>query len=85
MLKGFALFDRLERPLERNEDLVEQMWERREIENYLCMPAVLKLYATVDLADDLFGRAEAGQRGQLMDEIVRRLIPPVALEDRDDP
>ena len=85
VLKGFALFDRLERPLERNEDLVEQMWERREIENYLCMPAVLKLYATADLPDDLFGRAEAGQRGQLMDEIVRRLIPPVALEDRDDP
>jgi AAA domain, putative AbiEii toxin, Type IV TA system/AAA ATPase domain len=35
-LRGFALFDRLSQALETNPHLVQWMWRKREIENYLC-------------------------------------------------
>lgn len=44
-LAGIAIFDRLERPLEAAHPLVQLMWERREIENYLCFPETLLSYA----------------------------------------
>ena len=55
------------------------MWRRREIENYLCLPSVLKAYARHDLPDDLFGAKEADNRVSLMDELIRDEIPPAAL------
>ena len=44
-LKGIAVFDRLERkpPDESGAEIL--MWRKREIENYLCYPEVLKAYA----------------------------------------
>jgi len=44
-LVGVALFDRLEAPLQTTSDLVETMWSRREIENYLCSDEALIAYA----------------------------------------
>ncbi len=69
-LVGLAIFDRLDKRLQQGTPLQETMWKRREIENYLCLPEVLLAYARHDLADDLFGKAEADHREQLM----RRLI-----------
>jgi ABC-type branched-subunit amino acid transport system ATPase component len=65
-LVGFALFDRIEKPLVSNTPLTETMWQKREIENYLCYEAVLLAYARHDQPDDLFGHAESGHREQIM-------------------
>jgi len=44
-LVGFALFDRLTASLNEGQSLREQMWRRREIENYLCTPETLLAWA----------------------------------------
>jgi len=72
-LVGFALFDRVEKPLATGTALTETMWEKREIENYLCQESVLLNYARHDLADDLFGRAEATMRERTMRECIQEI------------
>lgn len=82
-LKGVALFDRLDmRPA--NPELPMLMWERREIENYLCYPEVLEAYARGEQTGDLFNWSEAQHRIQIMENIVRDRVPPAALRDRSD-
>ncbi|KHD06862.1 ATPase AAA [Candidatus Thiomargarita nelsonii] len=44
-LVGIAIFDRLTKILQKNSPLTEMMWQRREIENYLCQENVLLTYA----------------------------------------
>lgn len=44
-LIGFALFDRMEQPLQQRDELRERMWTQREIENYLCTAKVLRAWA----------------------------------------
>jgi len=80
-LVGVALFDRLDKELQADQPLVELMWKRREIENYLCSPDVLTAYARYDLEDDLFGHAEAGKRVQVMEDLIRDHVPPVAFRN----
>ena len=53
-LVGFALFDRIDKPLDMGKPLTETMWRKREIENYLCQESVLLAYARHDQPDDLF-------------------------------
>jgi len=72
-LVGFALFDRIDKPLASGTPLTETMWQKREIENYLCQESVLLAYARHDPPDDLFGRAEAGRREQLMRECIQEV------------
>jgi len=72
-LVGFALFDRIEKPLDTGKPLTETMWQKREIENYLCMESVLLAYARHDQPDDLFGRAEARHREQIMRECIQEI------------
>ena len=64
------------------------MWQRREIENYLCYPEVLLAYAEgVDARDvpgPLFAFAEREKRRQIMESCIKDLVPPVALRDRQD-
>ncbi len=43
-LKGIALFDRIESDREKNPNFVQLMWQKREIENYLCSPGTLKAF-----------------------------------------
>ncbi|MBI5565571.1 MAG: AAA family ATPase [Chloroflexi bacterium] len=69
-LVGVALFDRLDRQLHDNPYLKELMWQRREVENYLCSEEVLLRYAGYDQPDDLFGLAEADRRKQAMRESI---------------
>ena len=68
-LVGVALFDRLDRPVD---DLGAKglMWNKCEIENYLCMEDVLFTYARGNEQDDLFARAEAQRRHSAMRDAI---------------
>jgi energy-coupling factor transporter ATP-binding protein EcfA2 len=81
-LVGVAIFDRLDKNLQAKSALVETMWQRREIENYLCYPEVLLSYAEdVDQAYPLFAYTERGRRKKIMEACIRDIVPPVALRD----
>ncbi len=84
-LVGLALFDRLDKPLSSGQPLMEAMWARREIENYLCRPDVLVAYARYDQPDDLFGVAEADRREQTMREAMREVTAALATLGKPDP
>ena len=77
-LVGFALFDRIDKPLANGTPLTETAWQKREIENYLCLESVLVAYARHDQPDDLFGRAEADRRVQTMRDCIQEVT--VALQ-----
>jgi ABC-type taurine transport system ATPase subunit len=87
-LVGFMLCDRLERPLQPTPELREQMWQRREIENYLCQPDTLLSYAESSseeaAAGPLFERSEAERRRRVMQECIDDFVPRAALRDRSD-
>jgi len=72
-LVGFALFDRIDKPLVSGTPLMETMWQKREIENYLCLESVLLNYARHDQPDDLFGHAESEHREQIMHECIQEI------------
>lgn len=84
-LVGFALFDRIEKQLDSGTPLTETMWRKREIENYLCMETVLLAYATNDQADDLFARAEADYRVQIMRNCIQEISLALQTLGRPDP
>jgi hypothetical protein len=69
-LLGVALFDRLNLKLEATPELREVMWQRREIENYLCYPEVLHAYAESTAIEEsggpLFSKAHVAQRKKVM-------------------
>jgi len=69
-LTGLALFDRLDKELHTGSPLMEMMWQRKEMENYLCQEEVLLAYARADQPNDLFGQAEAQRREQIMREAI---------------
>lgn len=54
-LVGIALYDRLEQQLPKDPNLAQEMWRRRELENYLCQRETLLEYATV------LGRSQVGE------------------------
>ena len=55
-LRGFALFDKLEQQLPAtHSDLSLTMWNKKEIENYLCSEDVLIAYAIDDAKGELEG------------------------------
>jgi predicted ATPase len=85
-LVGFALFDRIDFPLQRHAALEELMWKRREIENYLASPAVLLAYAesVAEEAGPLFEPAERKKRHDAMQECIEDLVPRAALRDPKD-
>jgi hypothetical protein len=84
-LVGFALFDRLEKIIQPGTTLVEAMWQKREIENYLCQESVLLAYARHDQPDDLFGRAEADRRVQTMRDCIQEVTVALQTLGRPDP
>jgi hypothetical protein len=84
-LVGLALFDRIEKPLQSSTPLTEMMWQKREIENYLCQENVLVAYARHDQPDDLFGRAEADRREQVMRECITEVTAALATLGRPSP
>jgi ABC-type lipoprotein export system ATPase subunit len=71
-LLGIAIFDRLEESKgleEKKPGLRQLMWERRELENYLCTKAVLLQYARGENGGELF----AAQRERIMGESIEEL------------
>jgi ABC-type taurine transport system ATPase subunit len=87
-LAGLAIYDRLDRDMQQPPGLWEIMWNRREIENYLCYPEVLLTYAMASAQKDqpgpLFAAAEAHKRQTIMQDCINDLVLPVALRNRDD-
>ena len=74
-LKGFALFDHLERAPESQPALGMAHWRKREIENYVCTREILLRYAfdpSGSAEDDLVQRAEGQGRRQAMEAAISR-------------
>lgn len=84
-LVGIAIFDRLDRELEDKRALTQMMWQRRELENYLCVEEVLYTYARGEKSDDLFGVAEASLRVQAMRESIEEVAKAVKTLHECDP
>ncbi len=72
-LVGAALYDRSDFEVESAPGLTELMWRRREMENYLCSRPVLLAYARGDDVGDLFSRAEADHRVQVMESCIAEI------------
>lgn len=76
-LKGIALFYRLETGRPDSGSLEHLVWDRREIENYLCTQATLEAYALSSaMADDtlpLFSSSEADNRLKAMRDSVAQV------------
>ena len=64
------------------------MWQRREIENYLCQPDTLLSYAESSSEEaavgPLFRQSEAERRRRVMQECIDDFVPRAALRDRRD-
>lgn len=72
-LIGLAIFDRLDRTIEEKPDLRQMIWQRKELENYLCMEDVLLAYARGQKSDDLFSVAESSRREKAMRESIQEV------------
>jgi len=72
-LIGLAIFDRLDRTIEEKPDLQQMIWQRKELENYLCMEDVLLAYARGQKLDDLFSVAESSRREKAMRESIQKV------------
>ncbi len=77
-LKAVALFDNRDN-LPSDPNIKMLMWERREIENYICFPEALLAYASSESEGDLFSLNNV----EVMDNCLKDLIPPIAYSDRD--
>ena len=75
-LVGAALFDRLDLRLNDDPHLTQLMWTRREIENYLASPELLRAYAS-ELGraqmGELFAPTAVGHMEQAIEEVTRAL------------
>ena len=77
-LIGIVVFDRIPASkLRKDKSLVELVWRRREIENYLISLDTLIAYARQ-------GDSDAETREQVMRETFTLLVPPIALQNATD-
>ena len=76
-LRGVALFDRLETEPRDIAPVDSLMWNRREIENYVCSRATLEAYASASapahVEGPLFTAAEADRRGRVMRDAIDQI------------
>jgi hypothetical protein len=72
-LVGVAVFDRLDRELTTGTALIEMMWQKREIENYIYSKASLLRFSASGVDDDLLGLAERRRREAVMEESIREM------------
>jgi energy-coupling factor transporter ATP-binding protein EcfA2 len=87
-LVGYALFDRIEQPIQNRQELAEYSWRRREIENYLISPQTLEKFAEMS-ADEaapgpLFNQHERERRLAAMRECIEDFVPRAAQRDLTD-
>ena len=88
-LQGIALFDRLEGGAPDRPPLQCLVWERREIENYLCTQATLEAYAHASAAEaqpiPLFTVAEVDRRLTAMLEAIDEISEALRRLDKGSP
>jgi len=84
-LVGVAIFDRINSDLQTGSSLSEVMWQKRELENYLCNEDVLLAYARHRINDDLFSGAEAAKREQVMREAIGEVSSALQTLRKPDP
>jgi ABC-type lipoprotein export system ATPase subunit len=86
-LVGVAVFDSVAQDLNDRPPLVEAMWRRREIENYLCYPETLLAYA--EHADDepgpLFAETVRERQKAAMQEAINQVSAALRTLGRPDP
>jgi hypothetical protein len=82
-LTGIAIFDRLDRSLPADLGVVAMTWQRREIENYLCLPEVLLAYSRHAATGE--GELFANAWETRMRDIITDMVPPIALREAADP
>lgn len=84
-LVGFALFDHLDQTLQDRPELRERMWQRREIENYICTRESLLAYAEASARQaahgPLFESSEVERRRNAMQECIEDFVPRTAQRD----
>lgn len=78
-LRGFAVFDRIERGLRPSFQIPCHQWTRREIENYLCSRELLLRYAGGMEPDDLVGQAIREQRREAMETAITEVEGALAV------
>jgi predicted ATPase len=85
-LVGFLLLDRVDKELQSGSPLVERMWSRREVENYLVTPESLRAYVQIGLREnDLLDEAERRHRVQVLDHCLAELEAALKLVGKPDP
>jgi energy-coupling factor transporter ATP-binding protein EcfA2 len=84
-LAGIAIFDRIDKALQSNADLIEKMWKKRELENYLCSESVLMAYAHGAGEPDLFDDAERPSRERAMRESIDEMVAALRSLRKPDP
>lgn len=83
-LKGIAIFDRLDRMPPEDPNLYFYLWQRREIENYLCQRETLLTYAREQgrtVEGDLFAPAWE----QIMEQTIAELTDALRRLNKPDP
>lgn len=84
-LRGIAIFDHIDNVQLKNEKVFKEfMWQRREIENYFAFPEILEKYCEQGISDDLFSLSENEKRRMTMKKCIEKIVPPIALENRND-
>lgn len=85
-LVGIAVFDRLDKELQVGSALVERMWSRREIENYIVTPESLEGFVQTGLrVDDLVDDSERKTRLDILKKSIGDLTNALALTNKPDP
>ena len=73
-LKGFLLLDRTEKKLETSDDLLELMWKKYEIENYLCNHDAIISYISDGFdRGDIFCNLEISVREDQIEKEIKKL------------
>lgn len=75
-LVGFALYDRLDLQLQSSPNLEQHMWQRREIENYLCQRETLLAWASAKGSNsdgELFAPTWRDDMASAIDEVAAAL------------
>ncbi|MFH0911833.1 MAG: AAA family ATPase [Planctomycetota bacterium] len=72
-LQGIAIFDRLDQSLHSDSELIELMWNRREIENYFCTEEVLLAYAQQHQPGGLFSQSKVDAMHESISEVAKLL------------
>ena len=85
-LRGFVLFDRLDRELRTDTPLIERMWSKREIENYIVTRESLRSFVQSDLdRTNLFESAQAKNRVLVLDQCIAELEQALKITGKPEP